>query len=127
MPAGCVKWSSGVTGLSAAAISLVRKKTKRVPGKRARSLVSAGCPRTFHAVLDVDGGLCIVITGGGGDGHRYLRRGGSPTDAHTPHCSRVLVNDDGRSDGGTTVQSTARVPYRVVRQPDHYGRRRQNP
>lgn len=86
--------------------------TECTPEERARwLLVSAGRSRAFHVVV---GGLCIVITGGG----RYLRRGGSVTDAHTPRCSHV--RDDG---GGGTVQSAARVPYRVDWRPDHHGRR----
>jgi len=106
----------------------------RGPGKRARwLLVSAGRPRAYFHVVVV-GGPCIVITGGG----RYLSRGGSVTDALTPRCYSHVLNDgggsvvvDSRSDGGgnsTTVQSAARVPYRVARRPDHQhtlrGRRR---
>lgn len=81
--------------------------TECTPEERARwLLVSAGRPRAFHVV--VVGGLCIVITGSGGG--RYLRRGGSVTDAHTPRCSHVRGDDGGG--GGGTVQSAARVPYR---------------
>lgn len=109
----------------------------RGPGKRARwLLVSADRPRAYFHVVVVVGGPCIVITGGG----RYLSRGGSMTDALTPRCYSRVLNDgggggsvvvDSRSDGGgnsTTVQSVARVPYRVARRPDHQhalrGRRR---
>lgn len=132
MPAGCAG--------SVCAESRRRRATRvshcRGPGKRARwLLVSAGRPRAYFHVVVV-GGPCIVITGGG----RYLSRGGSVTDALTPRCYSHVLNDGGgsvvvvdssRSDGGgnsTTVQSAARVPYRVARRPDHQhalrGRRR---
>lgn len=86
-------------------------------GKRSRwLLVSAGRPRTFHVFLDIFGGHCIVITGGD-DGGRYLRRGGSVTDALTPRYLRV------RRRRHYTVQSaavSARVPrYRITQWPDH--------
>lgn len=59
------------------------------PGKRARRIRRpVSCQRwTSATVSRRRRPLCIVITGGGGRGPRYLRRGGSVTDAHTP---RVL-------------------------------------
>lgn len=59
--------------------------------------------------------------------HRYHRRRRAViyaaadlwTDAHTPRCSRV----HSRLGRGTTVQSAARVPYRVAGRPDLLGRR----
>lgn len=80
MPAGC---AGNVCGVTSAGGHACRARNAVVgPGEHARwLLVSAGRPRTYFHVVVV-GGPCIVITGGG----RYLSRGGSVTDAHTPRC-----------------------------------------